>query len=109
MATIAERNDEFRKSVINSPRSTTGKCVLTQGIAAQDPVTLAHILHAVKIFSDFTPQNNPYCENDFGKVTLTGVDIFFKIDYYSDESMQYGTDDPLTSYQVMTIMLASEY
>lgn len=106
---IAERNDKFRINVINSPSKTQGKLVLTQGIANQEPLVLAHILYAVKSFDEFNKDNDPYGEHDFGKITLTGVDIFFKIDYFADESMEYGTGDPLTSYQVMTIMLASEY
>lgn len=107
---IAARNDKFRVNVINSTSTTYGKMVLTQGIASQEPLVIAHILYAVKCFDEFNKDNNdPYGEHDFGKITITGVDIFWKIDYYSDASMNYGTDDPLTSYQVLTIMLASEY
>lgn len=106
---IAERNDKFRVNVINSPSETQGKCVLTAGIANQYPLVLAHILYAVKNFSDFKEEDNPYGENDFGAFEICKVKMYFKIDYYLDESMNYGTDDPLTSYQVLTIMLASEY
>lgn len=106
---IAERNDKFRVNVINSPSSTKGKCVLTASIAAQNPLEIAHILHVVKNFDDFNEDNDPYKEHDFGKITISGVDMFWKIDYFKDENLTEGTDDPLTSYQVMTIMLASEY
>lgn len=106
---IAERNDKFRTSVINSPSTTEGKLILTAGIANQAPLVLAHILHAVKIFDGFNEDNDPYSEHDFGKITLANVDIYFKIDYFHNASITHGTDDPLTAYQVLTIMLASEY
>jgi hypothetical protein len=106
---IAKRNDQFRVNVINSPSITSGKCVLTASIAAQEPLVLAHILYAVKTFDDFNEDNDPYKEHDFGKITIRGLDVFWKIDYFKDEKMTEGTDDPLTSYQVMTIMIASEY
>ena len=108
---IASRNDKFRIAVIESPirQVDTGRLILTSGIANQSPLVVAHILHAVKNFDEFNEDNDPYGEHDFGKITLTGVDIFFKIDYFLDDKLDCGTDDPLTAFLVLTVMLASEY
>ncbi|SPF51049.1 conserved hypothetical protein [Candidatus Sulfopaludibacter sp. SbA4] len=41
-----------------------------------------------------------------------GERVFWKIDYFADEAMEYGSehpDDPTWSYRVLTIMLAAEY
>ena len=44
---IAARNDKFRVSVIESPirQAENGRFILTSGIANQDPLVVAHILH----------------------------------------------------------------
>src|SRR5258708_31094655 len=44
--------------------------------------------------------------------SIVGERIFWKIDYYADEAMEFGADepaDPNRSFRVMTIMLAAEY
>lgn len=108
---IAARNDEFRKAVINSPirQIANGKVFLTAGVAGLDILTCAKVLASVRGFSDFTPDNTPYGENDFGFVTVNGIKYFFKIDYFANDKLDCGTDDPLTAYLVLTIMEASEY
>ena len=69
------------------------------------------ILKAVSEFSDFTPDNDPYGEHDFGALNVEGHRIYFKIDYY-DRDLIYGSPDPANpevTTRVLTIMLASEY
>ena len=39
------------------------------------------------VYDEFTEDNDPYKEHEFGKCTVEGTDIFWKIDYY-DTSMQ---------------------
>ena len=109
MPTIAQRNDEFRKAILTNPQNENGKAVLTAGIAGLDTDALAEVLQAVKNFSDFSVDNNPHGENDFGSVTLDGEKVFWKIDYYADEKLDQGTEDTLNSYRVLTIMFADEY
>jgi hypothetical protein len=43
---------------------------------------LTVLLAAVAAFDNFTPDNDPYQERDFGTITLGGVRYFWKIDYY---------------------------
>lgn len=75
--------------------------------------TQAEILERVRTFSDFRPANDPHREHDFGNIALDDSnDVFWKIDYYADASMEYGAEDPADpkrSFRVLTIMLAAEY
>jgi hypothetical protein len=68
-------------------------------------------VEAVQRFSDFSADNDPYGEHDFGCVTVDGRKVFWKIDYY-DRDCLYGSEcpaDPTQTTRVLTIMLASEY
>ena len=109
MATIAQKNDEFRKAILTNPQNEGGKAVLTAGIAGLDTDELAEVLTAVKNFSEFSVDNNPHGENDFGSVTVDGEKVFWKIDYYADKNIDCGTEDTRNAYRVLTIMFASEY
>ena len=104
---IAELNDICRKGW----GATGGQWFVTQGIEALHPIQKMHILAKVVNFEDFTKDNNPYGERDFGAFTHQGNKIFWKIDYY-DPSLQWGSEnpaDPKQTKRVLTIMLASEY
>ena len=106
---IAQRNDEFRKAILTDPNHVGGKAVLTAGIAGLDTDALAEVFTLVKNFSEFSVDNDPHKEHDFGSVTVDGEKVFWKIDYYSDENIDCGTEDTLNSYRVLTIMFADEY
>ena len=47
----------------------------------------------MRTFTDFTPDNDPYGEHDFGSFELANHKFFWKIDYY-DKTMTYGSEDP---------------
>lgn len=76
---------------------------------ARDRVTA--LRHAVATYSDWTEDNDPYGEHDFGVFMLFGKRLFFKIDYF------HPTRDTLAPVpgnvelcrRVLTIMLAEEY
>jgi Protein of unknown function (DUF3768) len=86
---------------------------MTAGVAALGRQAQAEILTRVRQFSSFEPGNDPYGEHDFGTVsTPAGDQAFWKIDYFADEAMEYGADDPgdpTRSFRVLTIMLTAEY
>ena len=88
-----------------------GQVFLTQGIAALDDALKAKIFQVVRLFNDFTEDNNPHGEHDFGSFDLEGHKVFWKIDCY-DLTMEFGSEKPwrpdLTK-RVLTIMLAEEY
>lgn len=104
--TIAGLNDLLRTTFL------TGKVILTEGIQALEPADMADVITAVREFSDFGPDNDPYGEHDFGAFDHPAAGkVFWKIDYY-DRAMTAGSEDPgdpAVTTRVLTIMLAREY
>jgi len=106
-AKIRELNDRFRSSF----DERLGSVVVTAGVDVLPSDVRAMTIRRVATFSDFTADNDPHGEHDFGSFTLGGHKLFFKIDYY-DPSMAFGSDnpaDPEKTLRVLTIMLAEEY
>jgi len=104
--TIRRLNDIFRQSL-----SGGGKRLMTAGIIALPYQHQAAILAKVMAFDQFTEDNDPHGEHDFGAFDHDGQRIFWKIDYY-DASEEFGSEDPADPTQttrVLTVMLASEY
>ena len=97
---VAMLNDSFRKQ-------NPGMYMLTRGVV--DNLDLGEVVEKVRSFDDFNEDNDPYGEHDFGSFTVSGVKIFWKIDYY-DEALK-GWCDPLSPdcHRVLTIMRADEY
>lgn len=103
---IAELNDLCRTAM-----GVAGKCVLTRGIFMLPDADQSAIREKVETFADFTPDNDPHGEHDFGSFEHNGNKVFWKIDYY-DKTLSFGSEDPADPKQttrVLTIMLASEY
>ena len=102
---IRELNDRFRTTM------TGGRVMLTAGVDALPSDVKAMVIRRVATFSEFTPDNDPHHERDFGSFDHAGQAIFWKIDYY-DPTLTYGSEDPSDPRQtvrVLTIMLAAEY
>ena len=75
-----------------------------------DPDVKMSILAKVKAFDNFSEDNDPYGEHDFGAIEILGVGkVFWKIDYYDDSDMEFGAEDKETAYRVLVIMLADDY
>ena len=88
-----------------------GRLVQTQSISDAAGKYAVAIREKVELYDDFTPDNDPYGEHDFGSFEHAGETIFWKIDYY-DRTLTKGSEDPSDPQQtvrVLTIMLASEY
>ena len=103
---IARLNDLCRTAM-----GVAGKLVQTQGISALRPAAESAIREKVETFNDFTPDNDPYGERDFGAFEHDGQRVFWKIDYYAPDLM-HGSEnpaDPKQTVRVLTIMLAQEY
>ncbi len=96
---IAKKNDVFRKSGFG--------VTVTPGVQVLED--LGGLIDDIRRFNDFTEENDPYGEHDFGIVYWWGEKVFWKIDYY-DQALKYG-EDPLSldCRRVLTVMLASEY
>jgi hypothetical protein len=103
---IAELNDLARTAM-----GVAGRVIQTAGITALPSQAQSSIRERVELFNDFTPDNDPYGEHDFGAFDVAGTRVFWKIDYY-DAALEYGSEDPSDPRQttrVLTIMLAEEY
>ena len=66
-------NDNFRSTYVG------GKVVVTQGVDALPIDTKARVLLAVQSFSNFTADNDPHGEHDFGSFEIEGETYFFKV------------------------------
>ncbi|MFA7253494.1 MAG: DUF3768 domain-containing protein [Patescibacteria group bacterium] len=96
---ISMLNDKFRKSGFG--------VTLTCGV--QSVTDLNGLMRAIREYDNFTEDNDPYGEHDFGKLDWNGDKVFWKIDYYNETFDAW--EDPLTAKcrRVMTVMLADEY
>ncbi len=102
---IAQLNDCFRQTFLG------GRIQMSAGIGALSEYHQSAILAQVQAFNNFTPDNDPYEEHDFGCFNYQNQRIFWKIDYYN-RSLTEGSDhpaDPQKTSRVLTIMLAEEY
>ena len=97
-AKIAALNDEYRKGT---------RFTVTPGV--QELEDFLGLIQAVREYSDFNEDNDPYGEHDFGVLYWYGAKIFWKIDYY--DQMYETWHSPLSPgcNRVLTIMLAEEY
>lgn len=104
-AAIRDKNDAFRKSF------SGGRVLLTPEVTNLSADHQQAVIVAVQVFDDFSPENDPYSEHDFGAVTLEDAVFFWKIDYY-DPDLQFGSSDPAdddVTCRVLTVMRADEY
>jgi hypothetical protein len=98
-------NDNFRSTFVG------GRVMITAGVSALPADAQARLLVAVQSFSNFTNDNDPHGEHDFGSIELEGERYYFKLDYY-DLDCRFGSEDPSDPEQttrVLTIMRADEY
>jgi len=102
---IRDLNDQLRRSL------TGGVLVMTKGIIALGAQRQLAILSAIAAFDDFSPEDDPYREHDFGALTIEGTRIFFKIDYLDRGLTGHSPDpaDATVTARVLTVMLAGEY
>jgi len=95
---ITERNDQLRKRIPGIFRPDM--LVLTRGVGNLDINEVGEILERVKNFTDFTEDNDPWGEHDFGAFEYKGRKFFWKIDDYKGaEGLRL----------VLTVMFADEY
>jgi hypothetical protein len=96
---IASLNDEYRKN--------RQGFMVTRGVSALP--NIAKVISMVRDFNEFSEDNDPYGEHDFGSFEYFGEKLFWKIDYY-DSALELWAD-PLSSEcrRVLTVMLAKEY
>jgi Protein of unknown function (DUF3768) len=109
MTSAADRirvlNDNFRTTFVG------GQVVMTQGVSELPLDAKARVILAVRSFAQFTSDNDPHREHDFGSFAVDGETYFFKIDYYALDLVGGSEDpaDPEATTRVLTIMRADEY
>ena len=102
---IRELNDAFRTTFRG------GRIMMTPGVDEMPDCVKAEVLTKIATFKDFTEDNDPHGEHDFGSFEVVGRKLFWKIDSY-DRELKHGSEDPANpeeTTRVLTIMLASEY
>jgi hypothetical protein len=111
-AVIRELNDAFRAAAgMAAARLAREELVITRGVASRGAGFADRAVEAVRKYANFTLQNDPWGEHDFGKFELDDTELLWKIDYY-DEWLDAGSPDPAdasVTRRVLSIMLAEEY
>ncbi len=102
-------NDHLRNTMGQNDEKNV--VMLTVGLRAEGDEFVASALTAVREFSDFNEDNDPYLEHDIICVIVDGQKVMAKIDYYDNDLKFHSPDkaDPAATKRVLTIMLTSEY
>jgi len=103
---IAALNDQFRHG-----DASLGLWVTTTGIDSLSHDRKQDLMQAVRDYKDFTEDNDPYGEHDFGVVKWEGSEYFWEIICY-DKGLQHLSphpENPSLTTRVLTLMLAEEY
>lgn len=103
---IQRLNDALRRG-----DAAIATVVVTAGLRAMGEEFLAQASLAVKDHQDFTRDNDPHGEHDFGAFERNGEKLFWKIDYFDLKLEMHSPDaaNPALTHRVLTLMLASEY
>ncbi len=67
-------NDNFRSTFVG------GQVVMTQSVSELPLDVKARVIMTVRSFDQFTNENDPHCEHDFGIFEIDGEFYFFKVD-----------------------------
>ncbi|PZQ46307.1 MAG: hypothetical protein DI556_20755 [Rhodovulum sulfidophilum] len=111
---IAEQNDRFRMSW-GADGTVLGRIVMTSGIAALGAVAILRLVAAVRAFAEFSEDNDPWGQRDFGIVSVEqggeAIRVYWKLDLY-DADYTFGSEapeDPERTRRVLTLLLPEEY
>src|SRR5579875_2080572 len=97
---IRNLNDQCRRTFLGCT------VLMTPSIQVLPDEQRRKLFERVRSFNEFTEDNDPHGEHDFGVIELEGKTYFWKFDYF-DRSMEYGSDDPsepTKTTRVLTIM-----
>ncbi len=111
---VADLNDQLRKDMFTGnmlkKHNLKNKIVLTPGIAGLNLIDKEKVFASVKYYGNFTKNNNPWGEKDFGSFNFKKETFNWKIDYYDNDMKYHSPDktDPDKTIRVLTIMKAEE-
>jgi len=102
---IRALNDRARQSF------TGCRVAITAGIAALGHEAAYAVFDLIKAYDEFTPDNDPYQEHDFGSFHFGTHQVFWTFDYYDLDFTMRSPDpeDETVTARVLTVMLAEEY
>jgi hypothetical protein len=107
---MEHHTDRIRKLNDQARHTLTGcRVFITPGIQALDDIDA--IMRKVQAFDEFTTDNDPYGEHDFGSFRYEGETVFWKFDYFDLDLQMHSPDasDPTVTARALTVMLADEY
>ena len=120
-ATIARHNDAFRKALkttLTPDGLVRGRVVVTRSVHDLPEQVYLAAVEMTRLESQFGAGDDPYAEHDFGSFSVKGLGqdldttFFWKIDYYADDSLEWGSNEPerlSATYRVLTLMLPEDY
>jgi hypothetical protein len=102
---IREFNDKLRRYFVG------GKVMLTDSVAELPDMVKAAALLFMAQYHNFTTQNDPYGEHDFGAFELCNRRFFWKVDCLTIDSQSASEDpaDPSKTQRVLTLMLDCDW
>ena len=118
VARVAAQNDAFRRNAClaipygaNDP-VLRGQMVMTRGVQAEGVGFVQACVDRIGRLDHFSADNDPDGYHDFGSVEVFGTTVWFKLDLYDAEDMNYGSeapDDPTRTYRVLTVLFPSDW
>lgn len=92
---LARINDALRANLVFIPSNlkrdgVRGQLMLTRTVADLPAEQMRQLFMRVAAFNDFTEENNPHGERDFGSIELFGERWFWKFDYYDENLEAFG-------------------
>ena len=109
---IRELNDALRTAIDPTDAfSMNGTFVVTANLASKGPAFLARAVDAMRTFSDFNADNDPYGEHDCAVMQVDGETVVWKVDTYAPD-LEHGSAAPWdagVTRRVLTLMLGEDY
>lgn len=104
-ARVAALNDEFRR------RGTGGRITISEQIKARGSAFVSQAKAAVQADEAIDPELDPTRRHDFGRVTIEGVRVCWKIDYQAAEDPRAPLDllSQTRTLRVLSIFTPLEY
>ena len=105
-AIIAQINDHFRRG-----DNSLGHWTLEASVEAMPQDKKQALIQAVRNYDNFTQDNDPYGEHDFGIIHQEGTEYFWLIDCYDQDRRYLATDpsDIQATTRVLVLTKAEEY
>lgn len=107
---IAEQNDRFRAGDTTMRGQITITRELMQHLVDAG-TNVTELAKTVQEFDEFTEDNDPHGEHDFGSFTFAEITCYWKIDLYNLGLDGYSEEptNPAKTHRVLTIMRAADY